>query len=78
VISDEVMRLVTAQEDQARALLVAGISTIQRLREQALLDDVTWVLPDDVLPGCAALYGIPVVHASVPGPMLSHWVRMER
>lgn len=34
-------------------------------------DGLTWVLPSSVLPGVTAAYGIPVIRAEVPEPLLA-------
>lgn len=50
--------------------LCAGRPVLSRLRRHNLADDVTWILPTDLLPDLDELEGVPVVHADVPGPLL--------
>ncbi len=52
----------------------------QRLEEAARLHvddgDLVWVLPSSTLEGVTAAYGIPVIRAEVPEPMLA--IRQKR
>ncbi len=57
--------------------LSAGRPVLSRLKQHGLDNDVTWVLPPDLLPDRDELDGIPIVHADVPGPLLAHWVRRQ-
>jgi hypothetical protein len=41
-----------------------------QLRAVMLDTDMVWILPPDVLAGVSAAYGIPVVRADVPEPMI--------
>ncbi|MBC3189497.1 hypothetical protein H7X46_00235 [Pseudonocardia sp. C8] len=64
------------QQVVARSLC-AGRPVLSRLKRHHLADDVTWVLPPDLLPEYDELDGVPIVHADVPGPLLAHWVRRQ-
>ncbi|ANY10640.1 hypothetical protein [Pseudonocardia sp. HH130630-07] len=64
------------QQVVARSLC-AGRPVLSRLRRHDLADDVTWVLPPDLLPDLDELDGVPIVHADVPSPLLAHWVRRQ-
>ena len=68
------MRLEADQQVVARSLC-AGRRVLSRLKQHNLADDVTWVLPPDLLPDLDELDGVPIVYADVPGPLLAHWVR---
>ena len=70
------MSLEADQQVAARSLC-AGRPVLSRLKRHNLADDVTWVLPPDLLPGRDELDGVPIVHADVPGPLLAHWVRRQ-
>lgn len=54
--------------DEIVHLLVAH----DRLRMAALDQDLVWVLPSNVLPGVTTAYGIPVLRAEIPEPLLAH------
>lgn len=63
----------TPAEMRAAQELVAEYVWVRtRLRENALADDLIWILPADLLPGVTQLYGVPVQHATVPAPVLAH------
>lgn len=66
-----------ADEQVVARSLCAGRPVLSRLKQHNLADDLTWVLPPDLLPGRAELDGVPIVHADVPGPLLAHWVRRQ-
>lgn len=53
-----------------RALFAPLLVKLYRLREQWLDSGVVWILPTDLLVGCVAIYGVDVIHADVPAPML--------
>ena len=72
----DVMSTETDPQVAARSLC-AGRPVLSRLRRHNLADDVTWILPTDLLPDLHELEGVPVVHADVPGPLLAHWVRRQ-
>lgn len=50
-----------------------GLEQLTRLREAALDVDLVWVLPDDVFAGATEVYGLRVIRADVPGPLLAHF-----
>jgi hypothetical protein len=65
----DVMTLTEQQIAQLKAL-DPGVFTAHQLRQVNLDHGLTWVLPIDFLPGCTQAYGIPVLHADVPAPLL--------
>lgn len=71
------MMLSNHEMGQAESLW-EGLELLHRLREQALDDGVTWVMPHDVLPTMYSFHGTPVIHADVPQPYLAHPVRHRR
>jgi hypothetical protein len=43
-----------------------------RLERAGLTDGLVWVFPSTTLPGVTKAYGLPVIRADVPSPMLAH------
>lgn len=44
-----------------------------KLQSVALDEDLEWLLPTDVLPGCTQLFGMPVRHVDgIDAPYLAH------
>lgn len=46
------------------------LPTLMRLRAHGLDADATFILPEKVLPGVTSAYGLAVVRAAVPLPMI--------
>ena len=50
-----------------------GLVMLERLQGAALDADLVWILPNDLFAGADEVYGLPVVRADVPGPLLAHF-----
>lgn len=46
---------------------------LYRLRDAALDVDLVWLLPPDLFAGATEVYGLRVIRAEVPGPLLAHY-----
>jgi hypothetical protein len=76
---------VTPTEDEllhARGALFPSHVLLDRLRTHLYqgpgVDDLVWLWPHDLLPGCTQYLGLPVEHIDVSGPMLAHRLQDER
>jgi len=54
------------------ALLAPLLVLYRRLETAQIARDLQWVLPHTVLAGVTQAYGLPVVRADVPEPMLAY------
>lgn len=50
-----------------------GLERLRRLQDAALDADLVWVLPEDVFAGVEEVYGLRVIRADVPAPLLAHF-----
>ncbi|MGI5171895.1 hypothetical protein ACQEU3_46890 [Spirillospora sp. CA-253888] len=60
---DAVTDALLAEEAHLRSML-------DRLREHGLDDGAVLVLPEDMAPGVTQVFGLPVVRAAVPHPLI--------
>ena len=50
-----------------------ALTQLERLRNASLDVDLVWILPDDIMVGATEVYGLRVIRADVPAPLLAHY-----